>query len=115
MIGQNFEKFFSIGHIKIGPTIISPLASEGNMLGQIQLISTLKDIFLPNKNTTVIIRDFNNTISQDLYTALQYLSIDKVKFDYYMNELFIMEWESSHEKNKPDISVLRKRAYIFSK
>lgn len=112
MIGQNFEKFFSIGSVKIGPTIIS-LSTEGNILGNIQLVSTQKDIFLPNKITGVIIREFNNTISQDLYNALQYLSIDKVKFDLYMNELFILEWESSNEIKKPDISNLRRRAYIF--
>jgi hypothetical protein len=113
MIGQNFEKFFSIGSIKVGPTIISPFSPDGNMLGSIELLSTEKDIFLPNKKSGIIIREFNNSISEDLYNALQYLSIDKVKFDYYMNELFIMEWESYEEKNKPDISVLKKRAYIF--
>jgi hypothetical protein len=112
MIGQNFEKFFSIGSINIGPTIVS-ISQDGNILGSIQLISTEKDIFLPNKSSGIIIREFNNTISQDLFNALQYLCIDKVKFDYYMNELFILEWESSDEIKKPDISNLKRRAYIF--
>lgn len=114
MIGQNFEKFFSIGPITIGPTIIS-LSTDGNVLGKIQLLSTRKDIFLSNKMSTVLIREFNNCVSEDLFNALQYLSIDKVKFDFFMNQLFILEWESNNEFNKPDISILKKRAYIFSK
>jgi len=114
MLGQTFEKFFSIGHVKVGPTICS-LGVDGNWLGSVQIYSTNKDIFLEKKFTTVGIRDFNNSITEDLYNALQYLSIDKVKFDFFINGLFILEWESITEEKKPDISILKKRAYIFSK
>ena len=115
MIDPIFQKFFALGHIKVGPTIISPLAVEGNFLGSIQIFPTKKNIFLENNQTVVLIRDFNNTISTDLSTALQYLSIDKTDFDFFMNELFIFEWESIDNQIKPDISILRKRAYISSK
>lgn len=107
-----FEKFFSVGDIKIGPTIISPFNVDGNILGTIQIYSTKKDIFLEKKVTGVVIRELNNTITEELYSALQYLSIDKVKFDYFMNQLYIIEWESAPSP-KPDVDVLKKRAYIF--
>ncbi len=107
-----FEKFFSVGHVKVGPTICS-IGVDGNWLGSVQIYSTQKDIFLKNKFTCVGIRDFNNSITEELYSALQYLSIDKVKFDQFINSLFIVEWESIDEPNKPDISTLKKRAYIF--
>jgi hypothetical protein len=107
-----FEKFFSVGHVKVGPTICS-IGVDGNWLGSVQIYSTQRDIFLKNKFTCVGIRDFNNTISEELFNALQYLSIDKVKFDYFINSLFIVEWDSIDEPNKPDISTLKKRAYIF--
>ena len=83
-----FEKFFSVGDIKIGPTIISPYNVDGNILGYIQIYSTKKDIFLEKKVTGVVIRELNNTITEELYSALQYLSIDKVKFDYFVNQLY---------------------------
>jgi hypothetical protein len=111
-MNPSFEKFFSVGHVKVGPTICS-IGVDGNWLGSVQIYSTQKDIFLKNKLTCVGIRDFNNTISEELFNALQYLSIDKVKFDYFINSLFIVEWDSIDEPNKPDISTLKKRAYIF--
>ncbi len=111
-MNPSFEKFFSVGHVKVGPTICS-IGVDGNWLGSVQIYSTQKDIFLKNKFTCVGIRDFNNTISEELFNALQYLSIDKVRFDYFINSLFIVEWESIDEPNKPDISTLKKRAYIF--
>ncbi len=111
-MNPSFEKFFSVGHVKVGPTICS-IGVDGNWLGSVQIYSTQKDIFLKNKFTCVGIRDFNNTISEELFNALQYLSIDKVKFDYFINSLFIVEWDSIDEPNKPDISTLKKRAYIF--
>lgn len=115
MIDPILQKFFSLGQIKVGPTIISPLASEGNFLGSIQILSTKKDFFLEKKETVVLIRDYNNTITEELFTALQYLSIDKVLFDYYMNSIYLMEWETCEMENKPDISSLRRRAYIVQK
>ncbi len=111
-MNPSFEKFFSVGHVKVGPTICS-IGVDGNWLGSVQIYSTQKDIFLKHKFTCVGIRDFNNTISEELFNALQYLSIDKVKFDYFINSLFIVEWDSIDEPNKPDISTLKKRAYIF--
>ncbi len=111
-MNPSFEKFFSVGHVKVGPTICS-IGVDGNWLGSVQIYSTQKDIFLKQKFTCVGIRDFNNTISEELFNALQYLSIDKVRFDYFINSLFIVEWESIDEPNKPDISTLKKRAYIF--
>ena len=111
-MNPSFEKFFSVGHVKVGPTICS-IGVDGNWLGSVQIYSTQRDIFLKNKFTCVGIRDFNNTISEELFNALQYLSIDKVKFDYFINSLFIVEWDSIDEPNKPDISTLKKRAYIF--
>ena len=108
-----FEKFFSIGDIKVGPTIIST-ATDGNWLGTAHIFSTNKDIFLTNKSCIVGIRDYNNTITQELYNALNYLSIDKTEFDYFMNGLFIREWLGV-DYPKPDISILRNRAYIYRK
>jgi len=111
-MNPSFEKFFSVGHVKVGPTICS-IGVDGNWLGTVQIYSTQKDIFLKQKLTCVGVRDFNNTITEELYNALLYLSIDKVKFDQFINSLFIVEWESIDEPNKPDISTLKKRAYIF--
>ncbi len=107
-----FEKFFSVGYVKVGPTIVTT-GVDGNWLGSVQIYSTQKDIFLKDKFTCVGIRDFNNSITEELYSALQYLSIDKVRFDYFINGLFILEWESIEDTKKPDISTLKKRAYIF--
>lgn len=112
MVEQIFQKFFSVGHISVGPTICS-LSHDGNWLGSVQIISTNKDIFLERKFTVVGIRDYNNSITEELYNALTYLAIDKVKFDYFINNLFIIECESSSEEKKPDISILKKRGYIF--
>lgn len=106
-----FDKFFSLGHISVGPTIFSP-SHDGNWLGSVQIISTNKNIFLERKITVVGIRDYNNSITEELYSALTYLAVDKVKFDYFINNLFIMEWESAPNP-KPNVDVLKKRAYIF--
>ena len=106
-----FENFFSVGHISVGPTIISQ-SVLGNYLGAVQIYSTKKDIFLKNKLTSVGIRDYDNMISEDLSNAFKYLSIDKNEFDYFINNLFILEWESISNKIKPDISNLKKRHYI---
>lgn len=106
-----FEKFFSIGHITVGPTIISPI-SEGNWLGSVQIYSTNEDFFLEKKLTAVGVREFNNVITHELFNALNYLSINKTEFDRFINSLYLLEWESIENKHKPDISNLKRRAYI---
>lgn len=113
MIDHIFQKFFSVGHVSIGPTIVSPHL-DGSWLGSVQIYSTTKDIFLEKKYTCVGIREFNNSITEEFYNALNYLSIDKVRFDYFINNVYLMEWENCEGKIKPDISVFKKRAYIFS-
>lgn len=110
-MNPSFEKFFSIGNISVGPTIHS-CGSDGAWLGSIQIFSTTNDIFLERKYTVVGIREFNNAVTEEFFNALKYLSIDKVRFDYFINSLFIFEWENSQIDKKPDISNLIKRAYI---
>ena len=114
MVNQIFQKFFSIGYISVGPTICS-LSSDGNWLGTAHIFSTNKDIFLEKKFSVVGIREYNNTITEELYNALLFLSIDKSDFDLFINELFILEWESTNTEKKPDIDRLKRRAYIKPK
>lgn len=109
-----FEKFFSVGNIKVGPTIISPFNVDGDILGSIQIYSTNKDFFLEKKVTGVVIRELNNIITEELYSALKYLSIDKSQFDYFINQLYIFEWESAPNP-KPNLDRLKNRAYIYEK
>jgi hypothetical protein len=106
-----FERFFSIGHVSIGPTIISPI-HDGNWLGSVQVHSNTEDIFLERKFTVVGVREFNNTITIDLFNALNYLSIDKTEFDRFINQIYLYEWESTTISPKPDVSNLKIRAYI---
>ncbi len=61
-----FEKFFSVGYVKVGPTIVTT-GVDGNWLGSVQIYSTQKDIFLKDKFTCVGIRDFNNSITEELW------------------------------------------------
>ena len=111
MVNQIFQKFFSIAHISVGPTICS-LSSDGDWLGTVHILSTNKDIFLEKKFSVVGIREFNNSVTEELYNAFLFLSIDKKDFDFFINELFILEWESITNEKKPNIDRLRKRIYL---
>lgn len=106
-----FEKFFSIGHISVGPKIISH-TTDGDWLGTVQIYPTTEDIFLNKKFTVVGVREFNNSITEDLYSALSYLSVNKVEFDRFINSIYVVEWESVSGQLKPDITNLLRRAYI---
>lgn len=106
-----FERFFSIGDVSVGPTICS-LHTDGDWLGTVKVYANKPEFFLQDKFTVVGVREFNNTITVDLYNALKYLSIDKTEFDRFINQIYLFEWEMTSEQPKPDVSNLKRRAYI---
>ncbi len=110
-MNEVFSKFFSIGHVKLGPQITS-VNCDGDWLGSVFIFSTKKDIFLKNGQTIVGIREYNNSVTEEFYTALTFLSMSKEEFDYLINKYFLQEWDCSDELKKPDVSNLKKRAYI---
>ena len=114
MINPIFNNFFSLGEVKVGPTICSE-GQDGNWLGFVNVYSTKKDLFLKEKKCSVAIREFNNIITEELYDALTYLSIDKTEFDFFINNYYLFEWENCSDPKKPDVSLLKRRAYIYSK
>lgn len=106
-----FDRFFSLGEVKVGPTICS-LGTDGDWLGTVNIYTTKKNILLEEPRYIIGIREFNNILTQDLYNALKYLSIKKVEFDKLINQYYLFEWENIKEEKKPDVSRLQRRAYI---
>ena len=106
-----FDKFFSLGEIKVGPTICS-LGTDGDWLGTVNIYTTRKNVLLDKPNYIIGVREFNNVMTEDLYDALKYLSIKKDEFDKFINEYYLFEWENTKQEIKPDVSRLRKRAYF---
>lgn len=104
-----FDKFFSLGHISVGPTVITP---DGNWVGKVQIFSTKNDFFLNNKVTLIGVKEFENVVSEDMCNALKYLCIEKNDFDRFITKCYIIEWESMESNSKPDISLLRKNVYL---
>lgn len=106
-----FDRFFSLGEIKIGPTICS-LHTDGDWLGTVNIYTTKKNVLLQGPLYVIGVREFNNAITEDLYNALKYLSIKKAEFDKFINEYYLFEWENSEEEKKPDVFRLQRRAYL---
>lgn len=104
-----FNFFFYFGETKVGPTIYS-LHTDGDWVGTVKLIPTKKNILLNNSHYIVGIREFNNSITDDLYNCLKYLAIKKSEFDRFINSYYMIEWESA-DSPKPDIWRLQHRMY----
>lgn len=106
-----FHYFFSLGEIKVGPTICS-LGTDGDWLGTVYLYKTTNNVLLEEPRYVIGVREFNNAMTEDLYNALNYLSIKKAEFDKLVNEYYLWEWENIKEEKKPDVFRLQRRAYI---
>lgn len=105
-----FHKFFYLGEIKVGPTILS-IHSDGDWLGTCYIHPTKKNILVNEDQFVIGIREFNNTITEDLYNSLKYISIKKSEFDKFINEKFLIEWEQLEDPTKPDVYRLKNRWY----
>lgn len=103
-----FDVFFTLCEVSVGPTIISP-TDGGNWIGRVKIIGTEKNILLKTKEQYIGIREYKTVLSDDVYNVLKYLTIEKSKFDYFINQYYLFEWENSDSKNKPDISCFKKR------
>ena len=100
-----FDRYFSLGEVSVGPTIISG-SVEGNYIGKVKVYSTKKNIFFESRHSFVYIRDYYNTLTEELNFALKNLSIEHKEFEKFINDYYLIEWQTCFDNNKPDVSSL---------
>jgi len=106
-----FDRFFTLSNVSVGPEIISN-GVDGNWLGSVIFSKTQKNILIKHDFCIIGIREFNNSCTEEFYSALNYLSIQKSELDKFVNQIYLMEWEILETSKKPNIDNLRRRAYL---